>query len=389
MKVCVITIIDYKNYGNRLQNFALNKILEDLGVEVVNGLEFFSKSNWLIEQENSGKNTYIMKKIPIRVLAAWYSLRKKVSRNNKQYNERIRKLYEFTKVNMKTFPYLYVENEEDLKRQIDDESIDYYIVGSDQVWNPYYEGHDFEFLTFTESRKKGSFSASFGVSDLPKEYKARYAIYLRAFNNLSVREKSGQDIVKELINREAHISVDPTLLLRRSEWEQLIKTQDFSEFEEEYIATYFLGDVPKCIIEFATENHMKIYCLNDVNSPALFGAGIEVFLYLIKNAKFVVTDSFHATVFSLIFNTDFYVFNRSQDGVKDMFTRLHTLLELFNLRDRECVDNEFYKGETISKAKWELVNQILNTKREEEMEYLSKLLEIDLKGGEDGTEWYV
>ena len=379
MKVCVITIIDYKNYGNRLQNFALNKILEDLGVEVVNGLEFFSKSKWILEQENRGKNTYIMKKIPIKVLAAYYSLRRKISRNNKQYNERIRKLYKFTKVNMQTFPYLYVKNEEDLKRQIDDESIDYYIVGSDQVWNPYYEGYDFEFLTFTESRKKGSFSASFGVSSIPEVYKAQYATYLKEFNNLSVREKSGQDIVKELTDREAHISIDPTLLLRRSEWEKLTKIQNSSEFEKDYIVTYFLGDVPEYIMKFADENHVKLYCLNNVNEPDLFGAGIEVFLYLIKNAKYVVTDSFHATVFSLIFNTDFYVFNRTQDGVKDMFTRLQTLLELFDLTSRVWEDKEFYEREKISKEKWDLVNQILNTKREEEMEYLAKLLEIDLK----------
>ncbi len=376
MKVCVITIIDYKNYGNRLQNFALNKILESLGVEVVNGVEYFSKSDWILDQEKNGKNVFITKKLPMKVLKAWFSLRKNLSRNNRQYSERINKLREFTENNMYTFPYLYVEDEEDLKKKIDDKSIDYYIVGSDQVWNPYYEGYDFEFLTFADPRKRGSFAASFGVDSLPEVYRERYAAYLREFRNLSVREKSGQNLVRDLIDKEAHVSVDPTLLLQRSEWEEIAKTQDIGELEKEYIVTYFLGNIPQCILQYAIEKQVKVYCLNDENTPSLFGVGVEKFLYLIKNARCVLTDSFHATAFSLLFNTDFYVFNRTQDG-DDMFTRLRTLLGLFDLMDRVCDNTKFEKIERISKEKWNSVNRILDNKREEEMNYLSNLLKIN------------
>lgn len=379
MKVCVITIIDYKNYGNRLQNYALNKLLEKLGIKVINGLEFFSKSDWLLEQEKKGKNIFLKKKTPIKVLQIWLSWRKKLSRNNKQYNKRIQKLREFTKNNMVTFPYLYVKDKEDLKKKMDDKSIDYYLVGSDQVWNPYYEAYDFEFLTFTDSKKRGSFAASFGVDSLPEMYKKRYATRLREFNNLSVREKSGQKLVKELIGREAHVSLDPTLVLPRNEWEKLIQSQNVMKSEKDYIVTYFLGDVPQCVLQYASEKHIKIYCLNDASIPSLFGVGIEEFLYLIKNAQYVVTDSFHATAFSVIFNTNFYVFNRTQEGVSNMFTRLRTLLELLDLMDRVCEDNKFEKVEKISEKKWNSVNQVLDFKREEEMNYLSNLLRINLK----------
>lgn len=374
MKVCIVTIIDYKNYGNRLQNYALNKVLESLGAEVVNGLEYFSKSEWIKGKEKFEKNTFFINKVPIGVIKCWHCFRKKVARNNKNYGTRVKKLREFTDRNMITFPYLYVRDKEDLKKQIGDEGIDYYIVGSDQVWNPYYEGGDSEFLHFAESKKKLSFSASFGVSSLPDECKERYARYLKDFRNLSVREKTGQKIIEDLIARKAHVSVDPTLLLQRSEWENVIKNQNYERYSGDYIVTYFLGDVPEIIEKFALENKMKMYCLNDQNDASLFGEGVETFLYLIKNAKCVLTDSFHATVFSLIFNTDFYVFNRAQKGVNNMFTRIRTLLDIFDLQDRLFCKDDFVKGRSITKEEWKKVNQILNEKREEEMKYLSNLL---------------
>ena len=184
MKVCIITIVDYKNYGNRLQNYAVNKALESLGIEVVNGLDFFSKSEWMMTKEKRGESTFFVKKIPIRVIKVWHCLRKKMTRNNRKYAGRVKKLREFTERNMITFPYLYVKDNEDLKRKLDDQTIDYYIVGSDQVWNPYYEGHNFEFLDFTDSKKKLSFSASFGVADLPDDCKEHYVRSLETFRIL-------------------------------------------------------------------------------------------------------------------------------------------------------------------------------------------------------------
>ena len=374
MKVCIITIVDYKNYGNRLQNCALNKALESLGIEVVNGLDFFSKSEWMMAKEKHGGSTFFIKKIPIRVIKVWHCLREKMARNNRKYAGRMKKLREFTELNMITFPYLYVKDNEDLKRKLDDQTIDYYIVGSDQVWNPYYEGHNFEFLDFTDSKKKLSFSASFGVTDLPDDCKERYVRSLETFRNLSVREKTGKKIIEDLMNRDCHVSVDPTLLLPRCEWENMIKEQNWERYTGDYIVTYFLGEVPQKILKSASLNRMKMYCLNDENDVALFGEGVETFLYLIKNAKYVLTDSFHATVFAIVFNTDFYVFNRTQKGESNMFTRLDSLLELFDLTDRVYGDVNIEQMCSITEEKWEKVNRVLDDKRTEEMGYLSKIL---------------
>ena len=108
----------------------------------------------------------------------------------------------------------------------------------------------------------------------------------------------------------------------------------------------------------------------------LFGVGVETFLYLIKNAKLVLTDSFHATVFSLVFNTDFYVFNRTQSGVSNMFTRISSLIETFELSDRICTEseNDINLETYISKKKWENINRILDIKREEGIQYLKSVL---------------
>lgn len=376
MKACVITIIDYKNYGNRLQNYALNKAIQSLDIEVVNGLEVFSKTKWIEDKSKKGTNTILLKRFPIKAIKIYRRFRGKMAKSNKIYKEREQRLRKFTQNNMKTFPCLYVIDDEDLRNQIGDHNIDYYIVGSDQVWNPYYEGHDFEFLNFTVPEKKLSFSASFGVSDLPIDCKERYANYLNTFKNLSVREKSGKRIIEDLISKATQVTIDPTLLLKSCEWEKITNDSEIDNCKEDYIVSYFLGDVPDIIKQLASKSEMRMYCLNDTSQMQLFGVGVETFLYLIKNAKLVLTDSFHATVFSLVFNTDFYVFNRIQSGVSNTFTRISSLIETFELSDRICTEseNDINLEAYISKKKWENINRILDIKREEGIQYLKSLL---------------
>lgn len=211
---------------------------------------------------------------------------------------------------------------------------------------------------------------------MPIDCKERYANYLNTFKNLSVREKSGKRIIEDLISKATQVTIDPTLLLKSCEWEKITNDSEIDNCKEDYIVSYFLGDVPDIIKQLASKSEMRMYCLNDTSQMQLFGVGVETFLYLIKNAKLVLTDSFHATVFSLVFNTDFYVFNRTQSGVSNMFTRISSLIETFELSDRICTESEkdINLEAYISKKKWENVNRILDIKREEGIQYLKSLL---------------
>ena len=108
----------------------------------------------------------------------------------------------------------------------------------------------------------------------------------------------------------------------------------FPEIPTKYILTYFLGDVPQVLDELAKEHNYKIYNLMDADNLNLYTSRVEEFLWLIDHAELVCTDSFHACVFSIIFNTPFVVVKRQQKGMADMTSRLDTLLGLFGYQNR-------------------------------------------------------
>lgn len=195
---------------------------------------------------------------------------------------------------------------------------DAYITGSDQVWNPKFAGTDTNFfLAFApEDKLKISYASSFATSKVNNELKSLYAKYLSRYNFISVREVSGTYIVKELTGREATVCCDPTILLSSEEWEALA-VQSTLRINYKYILVYVLGymignvydDVQK-ITEYVQKTlGMKVIYLvgrkEDAflpNSRLIKDAGPSEFIYLIKNADFVITTSFHGVAFSLVFD---------------------------------------------------------------------------------------
>ena len=224
---------------------------------------------------------------------------------------------------------------------------DAFITGSDQVWNFTWYNPEF-FLDFVPSDKiKMSYAASIAMDGLTDAQKEIFQNSLKDYKAVSVREKSAIPLLEGLSPVAVESVLDPTLLLDRSDWEKICSDRII---DEEYLFCYFLGENTKArrlAERFAKQNHLKL-----VNIPhasgwvkledrkfgdvKLFDATPNDFISLIKHAKYVFTDSFHAAVFSHIYQKQYVIFNRNKSG--EMSSRIQDITELFGSQARFCYD---------------------------------------------------
>lgn len=359
-KVLLVTIYDY-NLGNRLQNYALNNIIEQEGYEVINVIQPREKFtfNW---------------KDPIKKTANVFS---KLIGKGKRFKTVIDKEKEqnYIKFNQK-----YLNNT--VKIEYDDYSninTDKYIAavtGSDQVWHKWdglKEELEFFYLLFIEKDKRIAYAPSFGFSKFPKEDVEVHRKGLTEINDLSVREAKGSEIIKELVNRDAQVVLDPTLLISRSEWEKL-SLKPNNTGNKDFLFIYFLGertdDINKEFDRISKDKNLDII---DLSSEKYSNIGPSEFIWLISNASYVCTDSFHATVFSIIFEKLFTSFKRSGPGFEDMFDRIENLLNITKLNNRifPLLDNE-------EKIEWENVKDLLEIEKEKSRKYLRESLKTKI-----------
>ena len=291
MKAGIVTITNGYNYGNRLQNYAVQEALESRKIQA----ETIWKTTNVFDTEAPA---YIRKLYIKRFLH--YHLTKE--------ENRILNFHRFNKTYIKRSSYMI---DEQIPEGLDS-AYDYFIAGSDQVWNPYLEYCTAaNFLSFTEREKKVALSPSIAIEQIPEKDKENFAKWLKDFRLLSVREEKGAELIRELTGRNVEVLCDPTMYLSAEKWRNVEKEPKSRLKNSPYILTYFLGDCEasyKIWIEnLAEKNHMKIFELQNEEN---FGIAPDEFLYLIDHAACVCTDSFHGTVFSLIFHTPFVVFER-------------------------------------------------------------------------------
>lgn len=361
MKVGIITINDFNNYGNRLQCYAVQEVLKKNGIEPEN-----------IYNDNIDFSLRI--KRTIKKIIKTLLLKEKQLAFNKR-----RKLFNKFNNNIKFSKYRIINGKANFK--INDK-YDYFIVGSDQVWNPEFNTtSNTDFLTFAADEKKVSFSASFGVNKLDEKVKKYYKEKLEKFKGISVREESGKKIIEELIdNKNVEVLVDPTMLLNVDEWDKVSEKpkQLHSNMEKKYILNYFLGNLKeewkKEIERIAIENDCEIINILDKKSD-FYSTGPSEFLYLEKNAFMICTDSFHSSVFAIIYDTPFIVFER-EDAHASMSSRLDTLLKKFKLENRKFngkITNDLLIDEFIH------TKEILENERKKSINFLKNALEEQKK----------
>jgi len=376
-KVGIITLNGYFNYGNRLQNYAVEQVLKSLGFEVktiINHTSTNRSSNKNILDKISTLESIDTKKImkEIKNKAKYYLNKRKID----NYKTKKRELF-------KKFSADYL-NETDYsisKNNIPDDfsdRFDYFVTGSDQVWNPYYirRHSSINFLTFASKEKRIAFAPSFGVSKIPLEDKKNFKKWISEMNMLSVREYEGSKIIKDLTGREAEVLVDPTMVLKRKNWLSLSK-EDPQIPDNDYLMTYILGELSrekkKEIRNFAKKNDLDIVDLAVKKGWSDYIVGPKEFIDYINSASAIFTDSFHGTIFSILFKTPFVTFRRR--GSHSMISRINTLFSKFDMKDRLEDEIKLTKNEVMD-IDFSHTDEILEKERKKTYDYLEKALDI-------------
>lgn len=260
------------------------------------------------------------------------------------------------------------------------EQYDYLITGSDQVWNPYARARKEDtFLTFMPPERRIAYAASFGISEIPQEWKAKYAKWLSEMHAISVREERGAEIVKELTGRDVPVLVDPTLLLTPEEWNRVAQKPRWLDVEKKYILLYFLSEMPKAAREtvqrLAAEKHLEIIDLMDWRNLDWYTSDPAEFVYLIAHADLIYTDSFHGTVFSILYNRSFVICDRQIRNKKQgMNSRIDTLLGLFHLEDRFGTEENQYTLSDPFQIRYPDTEEILARERQRSHDYLCEAM---------------
>lgn len=359
LTACIVTMNNSScNFGNKLQNYAAKVILENLGLKV-DTLAFQKQPN----------DMGLIVRIVLNTLSGY-----RFAPNNAGLKRSL-KYYDFVKKNIPT---------KRIKSNLDRLSMqyDYFCIGSDQVWNPeWYDKvkKEIYLLTFAKPEQKICMAPSFGVAQLPDEWENWFSQQLRTFPHLAVREKSGVQIIEKLTGKKAMLMIDPTMMLSAEAWRNIARRPLVRKADRKYILTYFLGDKTlechKQIQKIAKEKNYDILNLISRDEPELFSISPDEFLYLVDHAELICTDSFHACVFSILFDKPFLVYRR-KDSYKDMFTRIEALLELLHL---ECRFPENVMKKDYFWHDYKASYGILQNERKKTMKYLNDCLNLERK----------
>lgn len=361
----IVTFQNAYNYGAMLQCFALQQVLSTK-IENVKVLNYDNKSigNFyhIFYFPKNEKN--VIKKYVKSFLSSIFYFRQLYKRNKSFKSFMKNNIHLTEKLNYHTI------------KQMDFSENTILISGSDQVWNTdLTDGFDdIYFLNFSKNSKKISYAASIGKQEFDIRYVESLKKSLRDFAFISLREKTGKEVINKYIDKEINVVLDPTLLLSKEEWEKYIPKQ--RSIHDEYIFVYMPDDnVIKTANMIAEKENLKIV---NISKKKLFGnreinkfnADPFEFVELLKNSKYVITTSFHATSFSIIFNKPIWVF--PPNGLS---SRIVDLLKSIGMEDRIASSySEFFKNDYLQKMKFEDINHKIDKMKKESMEYLNSAL---------------
>ena len=380
-KVGIVSCYFKNNYGSMLQAYATKKILDNNEIpnETINidsNIDF-----------KKGKTKYYKSQIfNFKFIKAKFGMIKlKVDKKiNKELGKNIAKRTDKYKEFKKEFNLsMACTNYKDLAEMTKTKYTDV-IVGSDQLWLPVNVVADYYTLNWVpEDINKISYATSFGFSSVPKKYNEKYSNFLKRINHLSVREQSGVEIIKNVAGIDAKLVSDPTILLTKSEWEKEATTERI--IKEKYILCYFLGnniEHRKFAERLKQETGCKIVSLNHADEYvkysdkfcdyAPYNIGPREWINLVKNADYVCTDSFHGTVFSILFNKIFFDFRRHSNKSKvSTNSRIDSLLNVAGINTERILTGKEDVADVLKyKIDYETVNRNMDKFREESKKWL-------------------
>ena len=360
----ILTINDTaSNYGNRLQNYALEKLLSDYG------------SATTIQHYLDASDGHSLAKVTLR---RNLSEAKKAVLGHLPNPARLeyRRRWEELRFTEKYIASSNVTISQAKGLSADGRSIDRFVLGSDQVWNDRHLSQEdlrIRLGMFAPSERVLSYAASFGVDHVRKENEGIFRTAFEHMSMIGVREFRARELVEELSDRKATVVLDPTLMIPVEQWKSI--TRGFVPEGERYVLTYFLGGISDeraaAIEAFAKSYGCKVRRILDPADPVTYVAGPQDFVELFSKADYVCTDSYHACCFSLLFGKPFRVFAR--EGIKTndkMNSRMETLFKLFSLD----MDIELGSDVTMPHLDYAHINSALAEQRSVSREWLERAI---------------
>ena len=386
-KIGIITLQGEDNFGNVLQNYAVQTVVESYGYQVCT-LDNKTDQGFFITME---REYPFVKKLKIKYILNYmkeklnfqnvndlnpilfFSNYKKSMLAKQLENVRHEK---FSECKIK---YNHYTNKSINAKWFYKSNYDEYfalITGSDQVWNPYYASvSSVNFLRFVPEHKRIAFAVSFGVDHIPDKRKEIFKKWISEIPSVSVREDSGAEIIKKLTGNNAKILLDPTFAISKQKWLEYAKKPLFNIRKSSYVLLYFLGnktmEYTRWIKKYAKRFNMKIVSIHDMHAPEYYTVNPTEFVWLIANAAIVFTDSFHGIALSINLNIPFITFERSEIG-QSMSTRIESLLNSFELQSRKfvCVQKNMVPEE----INFECINAKIEIERKKIYDFMKESL---------------
>lgn len=275
----------------------------------------------------------------------------------------------------------YCNVEEEIKNTIDYKEYDYICVGSDQVWST---SHKEYFLPKAENVKKITYAASLGyLPDSKRLDENLLKVNVPKFDNISIREDIHRKYIYEICAVETEVVLDPTLLFDKDIYLPIVK--ESKKEDEGFVFLFYLphDDETFKAVEIANKIARKynisiIHSILDASDNMFAGKsrcmmyeGVEDFLYYIKNARFVITNSYHATIFAMQFETPFYTL-----VVESMRSRIDTLAEKLGIESR-IVEQGLLDIDISDSIDWRKIKEQIMTERQKSYKYLRKALDVN------------
>ena len=368
MRIGVITHPLRLNYGGILQAYALQRVLQDMGHDVV-------YINWMpYKYELPSLKVYFrrflwkLKYLGKRDIDVFFDF-------DFRYNQAYKKINKFSNKNIRIFPI-------DSFEQLREDNFDVIVVGSDQIWRPIYISNiEDVYLQFAKDWdiKRIAYAASFGVDDWSEYSDEQTAVcsdLAKRFDAISVREDSGVELCRNHLGVDAQHVLDPTMLVDVKHYMRHINGCK-KRYPNSMCLAYILDesdDKSQLLHTIAKQCNYNIQQWENIDTPSMKKPTVEEWLKGFHNAEFIFTDSFHGCVFSIIFNKPFIAFGNKDRGM----ARFNSLLKMFSLEELLITSVEQFTPELVDRAiarfSDDSIQRRLNELRKSSYDFLQKAL---------------
>lgn len=380
MKIGIITHY-YKstNYGGNLQAYALCRALNDFGCQAEQ-IAYDKSADQLFPKQSCRGLAYLTRRA-VSKLRRFLGNRRLHSIRT-ELNSRKQAILQF---NETAIPHSVCYHRGNIAQA--NGKYDIFITGSDQVWHPKAVCGAYLLDFVWEGKTKLSYAASVSTDSLPEEYRLRYQQCLADFDGVSVREADAVELIRPLSPVEVKWVLDPVFLLEKQQWDEICPER---KIEEPYLFCYFLGEDHKARLlarEYAEAHGLKLVTLPHLSGKyiscdvgfgdrQLYDVSPGDFVSLIRYAECVLTDSFHATAFSIIYEREFFVLPRS--GHRAMGTRIQSLTGLIGAEAHFCAEPEqttIAYLKTVPAVDYSMESASLATMKKASLKFLSDAIQ--------------